>query len=331
MNPESGDEMNASTRRHALKLLAATGLAPTLPAFAAGDWPNRSVRMLVGFPPGGATDYVARQMTAAFNASVAQQFVVDNKPGAVGMLASIEAARAPADGYTFLFPLDSHAYLHLTNKKLPYDTFTAFDYLSLLVTLPQVIVVPSNSPYKTFKDLLAGMKQSTLAYGTTGVASVAHVSVLKMCFAEKLNATHIPYKGAAPMVTDLIGGQLPFGSAGLSVAMPFLKAGSLRALAVSSLQRSPLMPEVPAMAETVPGHEVISWVGLAAPAKTPADVRQKMLTASHAALQTPALRKTLEENSFTVVASGPEEFAQRIRQDADSVKTLMDKGILVVD
>jgi tripartite-type tricarboxylate transporter receptor subunit TctC len=286
--------------------------------------------MIVGFPPGGAVDYLARQVAGALGPALGQQFIVENRPGATGAIASAEAARAAPDGYTFLFPLDSHALNHLTNPKLSYDTFSAFDYLSLLVTLPQVLVVPADSPFQSFTDLLAGLQKGPLTYGTTGVASAAHLNVLRLLRSQRVEATHVPYKGSAPMVTDVLGGHLDFASAGLSVALPHLKAGKLRALAVSSLRRSPLFPNVPAIAETVPGHDVTSWIGLAAPANLPTAIRNKVIAASNAALRAPAMRQALEEQSFTVVTSSPEDFAKRVRSDAAVVQELIASKVLVL-
>lgn len=319
-------------RRVLIKAAAAFAIPGVVSSTHAADaWPTKPVRLVVPFAPGGAVDQVARTLASFWAQALGQQFIVDNKPGAVGALGAAEVARAAPDGHTLLLALDSHAVNHLVNKSLTFDTFTSFEYLSLLVTLPQVIVVPASSPFRNLNDLIAQARQSNLTYGTTGVASTAHQNVVRMLQSQKLQATHVPYRGAGPLATDVLGGHLQFASGGLSVMLPHIKGGSMRALAVSTLKRSPLLPDVPAVAETVNGHDVPSWIGLAGPAKLPVAIRERIVAATNAALKTPSVRQTLQEQSFNIVGSTPEELSQRVRADASSLQQLLASKTVVLD
>lgn len=311
--------------------LSAAALLCPLPLLAADAWPSKTVRLVVPFPAGGAVDQVARALGNAWSQSLGQQFIVDNKPGATGAIGAAEVARAQPDGYTLLFALDSHAVNHLINKSQPFDTFKAFDYLSLLVTLPQVIVVPAASPIRNLGDLINQARKERLSYGTTGAASTAHQNVARLLRSQKVQATHVPYRGAAPLTTDVVGGHLVFASGGLSVMLPQIQAGTLRALAVSTQQRSPLLADVPAIAETVPGHDVASWIGLVAPANLPPATREKILAATRTVMHSPDIRKSLQEKSFSVVTSTPEAFAQRVRSDAAALQDLVASQALVLE
>lgn len=320
------------SRRQLMQTGVAVVLGATLPAaFAADEWPSKTVRLVVPFAAGGAVDQVARTLGQAWTKDLGQSVVVDNRPGAVGSIGATEVARSAPDGYTLLVALDSQAANHLINKKLPYDTFKSFDYLSLLVTLPQVVVVPAASPVHTLKELIELGRKQSLSYGTTGVASTAHQNVARLLKSQGLKAVHVPYKGAAPLTTDLIGGQMDFGSGGLSVLQPQIQAGKLRALAVSTLERSPLQPDVPMIAELVPGHDVPSWIGLVAPANLPAAVREKILAASQASMRSPEVARSLEERGFSIVASTPEAFEKRVQDDSAMLQELIASKAVVLD
>jgi tripartite-type tricarboxylate transporter receptor subunit TctC len=318
-------------RRTALTATALALLGGSSSAWASDAWPTKPVRLVVPFPPGGAVDQVGRLLANVWSQSLGQQFIVDNKPGAVGAIGAGEVARAAPDGHTLLLALDSHAVNHLVNKNQPFDSFTSFGYLSLLVTLPQVIVVPASSPIKSMADLVARAKQAPLNFGTTGVASTAHQNVVRFLQSQNLSATHVPYRGAGPLATDVLGGHLAFASGGLSVMLPHIKGGSMRAIAVSTPKRSPLLPEVPAISETLPGHDVPSWIGLVAPTNLPAATRQKIIAAANTALKSPAVRQFLEEQAFNIVNSTPDEFLARARADAKSLQALIASKAVVLD
>ena len=324
--------MRKISRRQLMQAGAAAVFGTALPAtFAADEWPSKTVRIVVPFAAGGAVDQIARTLGQAWTKELGQSVVVDNRPGAVGSIGASEVARATPDGYTLLMALDSQAVNHLINKKLPYDTFKSFDYLSLLVTLPQVLVVHTASPVHTLKELIELGRKQSLSYGTTGVASTAHQNVARLLKSQGLEAIHVPYKGAAPLTTDLIGGQMDFGSGGLSVLQPQIQAGKLRALAVSTLERSPLQPDVPTIAELVPGHDVPSWIGLVAPVNLPEAVRERILAATRESMQDPELRKSLEERGFSIVASTPEAFAKRVQGDSDMLQELIASKAVILD
>lgn len=321
------------TRRETLQLACNT-LIPmrlTEDAWAAVPWPSKPVRLVVPFPAGGAVDQVARALANAWGQTLGQQFIVDNRAGATGAIGAAEVSRAIPDGHTLLFALDSHAINHLINKSQQFDTFTSFDYLSLLVTLPQVIVVPAVSPMQSLTDLLNRARTESLSYGTTGPASTAHQNVARLLQSQKLKATHVPYKGSAPMMTDVVGGHIHFASGGLSVMLPQINAGNLRALAVSTIKRNAILPNVPAISEVVPGHDVPSWIGLVGPAKMATELKERIISVTHSTLQTPNVRQALEAQSFSIIASGSEEFSKRVRTDATVMQELLNSKAIVLE
>ena len=231
-----------------------------------------------------------------------------------------------------MLALDSQAVNHFTVKNLPFDTFKDFDYLSLLVTTPQVLVVRNEMPAKNFDELVAYLKANPKAsYASAGTASAGHVNSAQLSIAKGLKTEHVPYKGAAPLLTDLLGGHVDYAFAGLSVMNPQIKAGKLRALAVSSPKRSALLPDVPAMNELIPGFEFPTWIGIVAPPGMPGDVRAKLLKATQDTMHDPQVAKKFAENAFDVVASTPEVFTARVRKDSDVMADLVKRKIVTSD
>ncbi len=320
-----------TTRR--IAVLAATAVtlgithAPAL-AQGAGD----PVRLLVPFAPGGAVDQTARTMSPALERELGARIVIENKPGASGSLAAIDLAKARPDGKTLMLALDSQAVNYLLIPGLPFDTLKSFDYLSMLVTLPQVLVVRNEIPARNLDELVAYLKaHPEVSYGSAGTASAGHVNSAQLASEKGLTNTHIPYKGASPLLKDLLGGHIGYAFAGLSVMLPHIQAGKMRAIAVSSPKRSPKLPDVPAMNELIPGFSYPTWIGLVAPAGMPAATRQKVLAATHAVMHDPQVVERLNGYAFDVVNNSPEEFTARVKDDARVMNDLVQRKIITPD
>ncbi|WP_353234212.1 tripartite tricarboxylate transporter substrate binding protein [Diaphorobacter ruginosibacter] len=321
--------MLKSGRRSMLAAAAAAWLQAWAPAAHAQDYPSQPIRLIVPFAPGGAVDQTARIISNTLGEKLGQPIIIDSKPGASGSLGAGDLHRSRPDGYTLMLALDSQAVNHLTVKNLPFDTFKDFDYLSLLVTTPQVLVTRMDLPVKNFDELVAYLKtHPSSSYGSAGTASAGHVNSAQLSIAKDLRTEHVPYKGAGPLLTDLLGGHIDYAFAGLSVMLPQIKAGKVRALAVSSPRRSALLPEVPAMNELIAGFEFPTWIGLVAPPGLPADVRQKVLKAVHEVMHDPQVEKRFGENAYDIVNGTPEQFAQRVRKDAEVMDDLVRRKIV---
>lgn len=299
---------------------------------SAQAYPQHPIRMIVPFAPGGAVDQTARIIGTALGDKLGQPIVIENRPGAGGSIGATETARAKPDGYTLMLALDTQAANYQIMKGLRYDTFKSFDYLNLLVTTPQVLVAKGDLPVKTLEDLIAYIKAHPgTTYGTSGLASAGHINSAQMALARNLQTTHAPYKGAAPMITDLLGGHLDFAFAGVSVLHPHIQSGKVRALAVGSSQRSAMLPGVPTMSESIPGLEYPTWVGLTAPSGMPAEVRSKILAATNEVMRDPDIVKRFTQSGFDVVNSTPEAFKARLEKDAATLKELIQKKVVTTD
>jgi tripartite-type tricarboxylate transporter receptor subunit TctC len=309
----------------------AASLAAPLAAWAQA-YPSQPIRLIVPFAPGGAVDQTARTISNALGERLGQAIVVENKPGASGTLGAGELHRAKPDGYTLMLALDSQAVNHHIVRNLPFDTFKDFDYLSLLVTTPQILVARNDLPPRTLDELVSYLRAHPgTAYGSAGTASAGHVNSAQLSIIKNLQTTHVPYKGAAPLLTDLLGGHIDFSFAGLSVMLPHIKAGKIRAIAVSSPARSKQLPEVPAMNELIPGFEFPTWIGLVAPKGLPEQVRVKILKAVQDVMHDPQVERRFADNAFDVVNSSPEAFAARVRKDSDIMADLVQRKVVSGD
>jgi tripartite-type tricarboxylate transporter receptor subunit TctC len=316
-------------RRLLLACAFATAAAALMPAAHAQGYPRQPIRLIVPFAPGGAVDQTARIIGTTLGEKLGQTLVIDNKPGASGSLGAGDLHRAKPDGYTLMLALDSQAVNHLTVKNLPFDTFKDFDYLSLLVTTPQVLVTRNDLPVKNLDELVAYLKANPKSsYGSAGTASAGHVNSAQLSLAKGLRTEHVPYKGAGPLLTDMLGGHIDYAFAGLSVMLPQIKAGKVRALAVSSPGRSAMLPDVPAMNELIPGFEYPTWIGIVAPPGMPPEVRQKILKAVREAMHDPQVAKRFGENAYDIVNGTPEQFMERVKKDAEVMNDLVKRGIV---
>ncbi|VFR30890.1 Tricarboxylate transport protein TctC [plant metagenome] len=309
---EDADTLEETSMKKLLTTLA-LGLAVAATA-QAQTWPAKPVTMLVPFPPGGSTDFIARAVGAKLQEKFGGTFVTENRPGAGGTLGATVAKRAAPDGYT-LFVSSLGPFVigpHLV-KDPGYDPRKDFDYITVAVQAPNVLVVPANSPYKSVNDVLAYLKANPgkMTFASAGNGTSDHLTAELFWQETKTEATHVPYKGGAPAIMDLIGGQVNASFSNINTCLTHVQSGKLRALAVTSAKRSPLLPDVPTMEELgLKGVTVTSWQAFAAPKGFPTDVRDKLRTAIVESLNDASVKPKLLELGFEIVGNTPEEFTR---------------------
>ena len=320
--------------RNKLLLLIAAGLldAPAVRAAESG-YPNRPVRLIVPFSPGGATDIVARLVSQKLHEIWGQTVVVDNRAGAGGNIGGDIAAKANPDGYTLFFTSGSivTANQHMY-AKMPFNPEKDFIGITNVASGPQAIVVNPSNPAKTLKELiaLAKAKPKAMTFGSAGIGTQTHLAAENFIHAAGIEVTHIPYKGEGPALTDLVGGQIQFVTPNLSAAINQVNSGKLRALAVTSRERSPQLPSVPAVAETLPGFENLGWFGFMAPTGTPKAVVTRLHADILKALQSPELRKRVTEIGMVTVGNSQEDFARDLKSEsARWAKIIKERGLQV--
>lgn len=291
--------------RHAL-LLALVATAATVTA-QTQNFPNRPVKWVVGYPAGGGTDFLARSIAAQMSVQMGQQVIIDNKPGAGAIIGADLTAKSPGDGYT-VFTADNGVLVYnpALYKKLPYDPIKDFAPIGLMARAPLVIVAAPNADIKNARELLEALKKSPgkLSYASPGNGSPHHLAMELFKSRSGLFLVHVPYRGAAPAVQDVMGGQVPLMMIDTSSGMPHIKAGKLVPLAILSAKRIAQLPDVPTMVEL--GYkdvEAYAWQGLVVPASTPKDVQLKLNTEMQAALNNPAVRKKLFDAAWDPVPS----------------------------
>ena len=295
------------------KLLTALllGAAATTAALAQA-WPAKPVTLLVPFPPGGSSDAIARMLGTKLQEKLGGSFVVDTRGGAGGTIGTAAVKRAPADGYTLLVTSLGPLVIgpHLL-KNVPYDPTKDLDYISVAVQAPNVLVVPAASPHKSMADVLAFQKANPekMSFASSGNGSSDHITAELFWQQTGTSGLHIPYKGGGPVMTDLLGGQVDASFMNINTALPQIKAGKLRALAITSTKRSPVQPDVPTMDELgIKGLQVYSWQAVAAPKGLAADIKGRLHAGIVAALNAPDIRPKLLEQGFEIVANTPEQF-----------------------
>jgi tripartite-type tricarboxylate transporter receptor subunit TctC len=305
--------MSCRPARKALLLfaLAAWALLSALPvndAFAA--YPERTIRIIVPFAPGGGTDVIARTLAQEMAKDFGATIIIENKPGAGTIIGTQTVATSEPDGYTLLMGTFANAVNPSLNAKLPYDPHKDFAAVALIARSFNIVVVNPASPIKSVADLIAAAKSdpNKLSYGTYGTGTSAHLAGELFKSLAKINLTTVPYKGAAPAITDLLGGQIQVMFTTVASAASLVAAGQLRALAVTSAERSPAFPELPTVAEAgVPGYAAESWYGLYAPAKTPDDIIDRLNKSAAKAVQSEAFKKLGVNEGLVMVASPPAE------------------------
>jgi tripartite-type tricarboxylate transporter receptor subunit TctC len=285
-----------------------------LAAWAEG-YPERPIKFVVPYPPGGGTDVVARIVQPRLQAVLGQSIVIDNKGGAGGSLGTDIVSKAAPDGYTVLFTLSSHTINPAIFPKLPYDTLKDFEPVGTVASLPQLLAANPGVPVRTVADLVAQAKAAPdkFSFASVGNGSPGHLAGELMVIRTGAQMVHIPYRGGGPAVTDVIGGQVPLLWVSIPAAAQQVKAGKLRALAVSTLKRSPAFPDVPTMQEAgVADFEVDSWYAMLVPAKTPRAIIDKLNKALNTVLAEPAIRTQLLEQGADAVGGTPEALGKVI-------------------
>jgi tripartite-type tricarboxylate transporter receptor subunit TctC len=291
--------------------VAASGLA------VAQDYPTKPIRFIVPYPPGGGTDVIARILQEPLAADLGQPIIIDNRGGAAGNVGTDLAAKAPADGYTILFTLSSHTINPKLYDKLPFDVERDFVPVSLATLVPQILVAHPSVPPNSVSELIALAKANPgkLNYASVGTGSPAHIAGELLKLRTGVDIVHVPYKGGGPAVIDTIGGQVQLAFVSMPAAWQHVKAGKLKALAVTSATRSLTAPDVPTIAETVPGYVVDSWYGALAPAKTPPAAVAKLNAAFAKVLDNPQVKERLLAQGAEPAPSSPAEFDRRIKDE----------------
>lgn len=312
---------------------AAFGLAAT--GALADAWPTKPVTLVVPFPPGGSTDMIARSVQPKLQDVFKQTFVVDNKAGAGGAIGAASVKGSKPDGYTILasslgpFVIGPHLI-----KTSGYDPLKDFDYITVAVQAPNVLAVRADSPFKSAADVLKFMKQNPgkMTWANAGVGTSDHLTAALFMQETGAEGTHIPYKGGAPAMTDLIGGQVDATFMNINTGLPQIKAGKLKALAITSSKRSPLLPNVPTMEELgYKGVTVYSWQAFAAPKGLPADIKAKLREAIVAGLNDPAVKPKLLELGFEIVGNTPEQFTKFQASEFARWKKVIDTGHITAE
>ncbi|SAI65844.1 putattive exported protein [Bordetella ansorpii] len=299
--------------------MAVCAMAVALPGTAswAAGFPDKPVTLVIPYPPGGSADMLARPLSAALQEKWGQPVVVEYKAGAGGTIASAYTARAKPDGYTLLMVLAAHAINDSLYKQLPYDTRKDFTPVSLVATLPLLVAAPLSTPANNMKELIAYARANPgkLSYASAGNGNTSHLAVEMFKKTTGTNMMHVPYKGSGPAVVALLGGEVSLMFDSISTSLPQVKSGKLKALAVTGQKRSPLLPDTPTVAETVPGFVVNGWYGVLAPAGTPQDVIQKLSADIAAVAGKPAVKDQLASYGYEVVGSTPQEFGAHIDRE----------------
>jgi tripartite-type tricarboxylate transporter receptor subunit TctC len=289
------------------------------PTSAYAGFPDRPVKIIVPFAPGGGTDIIARVLADFMTKDLGQPVIIENKPGAGTIVGTAAAASSPSDGYTLVMATFAHAVNPSIHSKLPYDTFKAFAPVALVSRSFNIVVVNPKLPFKSIQNVIAYAKSNPgkLNYGSFGNGTSAHLAGELFKSLAHVDMTHVPYKGAAPAITDLLGGQIEIMFTTVASVTSYIKSGRLRALAVTSAQRSPAFPELPTVAESgVPGYAAESWYGLFAPAGTPANAVKRLNISVAKAVQSGTFKQLETNEGLTFAPGTPEDFERYVEGEA---------------
>lgn len=313
-------------------LIAALACAAWLPGTAlAQTYPGKPIRWVVPFPPGGAMDVIARTLAERMTPAMGQSVVIENRPGAGGNIGSDIVAKAPPDGHTLLIVSIGHAVNPALYASLPFDAQKDFEPVSLLAVVPNMLVAHPSVPAQNVKDViaLARTQPGKLTYASAGNGTSIHLAGELFASMAKVDMVHVPYKGSGPAVTDLIGGQVNFMFDSITSALPHVKAGRLKAYAVTGAKRSKAVPDLPTIAEAaLPGYELNPWFGVFVPAKTPRPVVERLHRELMAALDHPETQKKLDVIGAEKVGSTPAELAAHLKREAELwARIIRERGI----
>jgi tripartite-type tricarboxylate transporter receptor subunit TctC len=315
-------------RMHALLLKTAGFMLALTTAAAAQEYPSKPVRVIVPFPPGGANDTVGRMISTQLSERLGKQFVVDNRSGAAGIVGSELAANAPKDGYTLLIVSLVNA-VNPWLYKLPYDPVTSFTPIAFLATAPNVLVVNPELSVKSVRELvaLAKEKPGSVQYASAGVGSFMHLGGELFKLTAGVDFLHVPFKGGGPAIIDLVGGHTKVGFATTITTSPHIRTGKLRALGVGATKRSPVLPDVPTIAEAgVPGYECANWIGIVAPAGTPAAIVAKLHRQILAIQETPEAQKQLASQGAEAIRMSSPEFCDFMVKEMSKWERVVKEG-----
>jgi len=324
--------MRFAPTRQLLSLFAFLMLALVGPALAA--WPEKTIRIVVPFAPGGGTDVIARTLAQEMMKDLGGSIIIENKPGAGTIIGTQSVAGSEPDGYTLLMATFANAVNPSLYAKLPYDPHADFAPVALIARSFNIVVVNAASPIKSIADLIAAAKADPdkLSYGTYGTGTSAHLAGELFKSLAKVNLTTVPYKGAAPAITDLLGGRIQVMFTTVASAAPLIAGGQLSALAVTSAERSPAFPDVPTVAEAgVPGYSAESWYGLYAPAKTPAAIIERLNKSARAAVQSDAFKKLGVNEGLVMVAGEPAELERYVRGEEERWRKVIKEANIKIE
>jgi tripartite-type tricarboxylate transporter receptor subunit TctC len=323
--------MNDAMKRRSV-LAAAAGVLGAAPgARAQAAFPARQVQIVVPFPPGGATDLMARLLVEPMTRSLGQPVIVENRAGATGAIGAQAVARAPADGHTILMGTASvNSVLTAVRPDVGYDTLRDFAPILLVASFPNMLVVHPSVPANSIAELVALLRRApdSLTFASSGIGSSVHLAGELFKLMTGTQMTHVPYRGSAPAVTDLLAGRVSMMFDNMTTVLPHVQRGQLRALGVTGRERSSMVPDVPAIAETLPGYDATSWVGLMAPARTPDAVVQRLATDARDALAQPIIANRMRELGADVGGGSPQDFTRFLEEDvAKWRRVVRDAGV----
>jgi tripartite-type tricarboxylate transporter receptor subunit TctC len=313
-------------------LFAALALCLAAPALYAQPYPNKPIQVMVPYPPGGIIDNLTRAMLPKLSAALGQPLIIENKPGAGGSIGTAQVAKARPDGYSVLMVFDTHAVNPLLYK-LPYESDKDLTPIALISTSPLIVVSPPALPANSIKELvaLAKAKPGVLNYASTGAGSSNQLAAELFKSTAGVDMTHVPYKGGAPAITDVLGGRVEVMFVSATSVLQHIKAGKMKALAVTTRERIALLPEVPTVAETYPGFEAQSWGGMLAPGGTPPEIVNRLNAEVRAALQTPELTSLFQTQALRAAPGTPQDFGRFIHTETERWGAVIRKANIKVE
>ena len=326
--------MNRITRVAAACALAAATIAAAMSSAWAQAWPARPVNLIVPFPAGGTTDVLARALGQELSKSLGQPVVVENRPGAGATLGADHVAKAKPDGYTLLMGAVHHTIATSVYRRLGYDFQKDLAPITVVAVVPNVLVVNPQVPAKTVQELLAQARAQPgkLAYGSNGAGTGQHLIGAQFESMGGVELLHVPYKGSGPLTTDLLGGQIAMSFDTVTPVLPHIKAGKLRALAVTTARRSVALPDVPTLDEAgLKGFDMGTWFGVLAPASTPREVLARLGADMNRIIESPQFRRKMEEIGAEPIGGSPEQMARQIRDDTDRFARLVKDAKVALD
>ncbi|MEY3671507.1 MAG: hypothetical protein RI904_1164 [Pseudomonadota bacterium] len=323
-----------STRRNLL--IATLGIVGTMlsaPSMAQA-YPTKPIKLIIPFPAGGATDIVGRVVAQHLGVELGQTVVVDNRAGAAGVIGSESVARAAPDGYTILLSTSStHTIGPILNPKIPFSPTKDFTPIMYLAASPQVVVVPLSSPANTMPELIDYIKKNPgkLNFGSAGTGGIPHLSTERFLAMTGTKMTHVPYKGTALAMPDLMAGRLDLMFDSISVSLPHIRDGKVRALAVTSPKPSSVAPNIPTLSQFVPGYESLTWFGVFGPAGLPPAIQEKLNQALNKAIQNPALLAQFAKLGFDAAGGTPQEFAKKMAEETAMWQKVITDGNITIE